>query len=380
MRKRLSSFDWHRISLFCIPVVVATGVRGIGVALFFRLLATQGKISTPWMKIYGWNTIPNSSNWLWLFNAWDSFNFGLIATYGYQHPNYSYLPAYPLLIHLTGFLAGDYWFAGFLVTQIFALASLVMFQLTSELYMEPKEALCATLLMATFPFIIVFTTLGYSESLFFFATISSWYFYKKERLITSSLLAGVASVTRIYGIVILIPILLDMLKTRSWRLRYFAIPAALIATWLIYCFISTGDPFASWTDENYWRVWANGDTGIRYGLVPTILFQGLRGIVVCCAGGNSFDPAILVSVGLFIYLISKIWRVDKLLWTYAISLFSLMIFTAPIISVLRYLAFIFPIWLTVRLKNPLIVSICIAVFIPVTLVLWLYALLRNFIG
>jgi hypothetical protein len=255
-----------------------------------------------------------------------------------------------------------------------------MFQLVAELYMRPKEALYSTLLMATFPFISVFTILGYSEAFFLFSSLCTWYFYKKKRMIASSLLAGVASVTRIYGIIILLPILIDMVKTRAIKLWYLFAPAVMLASWAFYCLATTGDPFVSLTDEGAWSVWVTGAPGIKFGLIPSILLPGLRGVVVCCGGWNAFDPAVLVSTALFAYLIAKVWRVDRLLWGYAVSIFGLMVFVAPIISLLRFLSFIFPVWLTVRLKSPWIVALCIALFIPFTFLLWLYALLRNFIG
>ncbi|HUK51521.1 MAG TPA: hypothetical protein VLV18_10820 [Terriglobales bacterium] len=344
------------------------------------MLNRDGVIKTPWMDFYG-NTIVNRSSWLWLFNAWDSFNFGQIAVGGYSHPNYAYLPAYPVLIHLVGLGVGDYWFGAFLVTQVFALASIIMFQLLAEKYMEPREALFATILMATFPYVAVFTTLGYSEALFLFSSVSAWYLYKKNRIGPSFLLSGLASITRIYGIAIVLPIVTDIVRSKQYRrLVYVAIPLVFIGAWLLYCNIATGDPLASWTDEGYWGIWSNGQSGIRYGLIQSILIPGLKGNVICCAGGNAFDSAILIAVAFVAYLILKTWKVDLLLWTYAASVFTVLLFAAPLISLVRYVVFIFPIWLSVKVRNPVIVGICVAFFIPVFLVVWLYALLRNFIG
>lgn len=374
------SWIWSRVRLLCLPFGIAAVSRVIGAVWLFDLLSTDGVLHTSWMDFYG-NTIASRSSWLWLFNAWDSFNFGLIAVAGYGHPNYVYLPGYPILIHFVGVLVGDYWLGAFLVTQIFALASIVVFQLLAEEYMHPREAMFATLLMATFPYISVFTTLGYSEAVFLFSSISSWYFYKKKRIGTSFLLAGLTSVTRIYGFAIVLPMFLNIVKSKQYRkLLYLAIPLLFIGSWLLFCNIATGDPFVSWTDESYWKTWANGQPGIRYGLVQSILVEGLRGIVVCCAGGNAFDPAILISIAFVAYLIVKTWQVDRLLWAYAVSLFSILLFAATLISIVRFVVFIFPIWLTVKVKNPLIVAICVAVFIPIFLVMWLYAVVRNFIG
>lgn len=329
------------------------------------------------MQRYGWISITGSANWLWLFNAWDSFNFGFIVTQGYHAPNYTYLPGYPLLIHFVSLIVGDAWLAAFLVTQVFAAASIVMFQLTAEIYMPPREALYSTLLMATFPYILIFTTLSYSEAVFFFATMSAWYFYKRGKLSMSTALAGLATITRIYGIVILLPVFLSMRKAKKINPYYFIVPVAMLAAWGFYCLVTVGDALASLTEESAWV-----QAGINYGLVPSIVYQGFRGIVMCCTGpsNNNFDPAVLIAVALLPFLIMRVWNVDRSLFAYTATLFGMLILTAPVMSLLRYLSFIFPIWLTARVKNASAAMLCMALFIPLSLVLWFYALTIYFIG
>jgi hypothetical protein len=162
-------FESKRLRLFGIPLGLAATIRVIGAALLFQALTVNGRFTTPWMEANP-NMIPPGWSWLWLFNAFDSLHFTLIALNGYSQPQYAYLPGYPALIFLFGRLTGNFWFSSFLVTQLFAFGSIVAFQRVSELYMSPEEAMHATLLMTAFPFISVFTTLGYSEPMFLFAT------------------------------------------------------------------------------------------------------------------------------------------------------------------------------------------------------------------
>jgi len=376
----LSSIKRNRL-LFC-PVAIAAAIRGIGAVWLYHLLSLGGEFHTAWMDanprlIPEWSPILNpstSSNWLWLFNAWDSLHFQLIAQLGYSFPDYVYLPGYPIFIRMVGFMVGNYWLGGFLVAQIFALASLVVFQLLAEQYMQPREALCATLLMATFPYISVFTILGYSEAVFLFSTIATWYFYKKGQIGTSSLLAGLASITRIYGLAIVLPMCLDIVRSKNYRkLLYLAIPVAFVASWFLFCYASTGDPFASWTDEK----WFTSNIDSKDGLVQTILSQALKGVIGCC----TLDPGILIAVGLFAYLVVKTWQVDGSLSIYAVTVFASVTSTATNhLALLRFLTFLFPVWLTIKVRNLVVVAGCIAFFVPVTLLLWLYAINVTFIG
>jgi hypothetical protein len=348
-------------------------IRVIGAVWFYHnMLAQVSGFHFVWLDANS-NLIPTRLHWLFLFNAGDSFLFPVIAMLGYAHSRYVFLPAYPILIRFADLLVGDYWLGAFLVTQAFALASIVVFQLLAEQFMQPKEALYATFLMATFPYISVFTTLGYSEAVFLFSSLSTWYFYKKGRITTSSILAGLASVTRIYGFAIVLPMFLDMLKQKCYRkMLYVAIPVAFIGSWALFCYLSVGDPFASWTEEQtVYHV-----VGTNLSLAQTILSQLARGIP-----GTGLDPAVLVSFVLFTFLVVKTWQVDRLLWAYTVIMLSLLTFAVTShITLLRYLSFIFPLWLTVKVRNPIVVVICIAFFVPVLLLLWLYVITVFFVG
>jgi hypothetical protein len=103
---------------------------------------------------------------------------------------------------------------------------------------------------------------------------------------------------------------------------------------------------------------------------------------MCCNGpvNNNFDPAVLIAVALLPFLILRIWNVDRSLFAYTTTLFVILIITAPVMSLLRFLSFIFPIWLTARVKNGWAAMMCMALFIPLSLVLWFYALNVYFIG
>jgi hypothetical protein len=320
--------------------------------------------------------IPATWSWLWLFNAFDSLHFVLISIHGYSHPEYAYFPAYPILIFLVGRLTGNYWFGAFLIAQIFAMGSIFVFQMLAEQYMPPSQALYATLLMTAFPFVSVFMTLGYSEPLFLFSTLSAWHFYKKGRTLSSSFLAALASVTRIYGFMIVLPIFLGVIKSRQYRrLLCLTIPLVSVGSWLLFGYLSTGNPFVSWTDQRYWQ---NGGMGDGVKLIQALLQYGLRGLMRCCYG---LDPTIFWAVGLFMILLAVTWGVDTLLWAYAASLSGLLLITTTYdISLLRFYAFIFPVWLAIRTKNRLIVAISLCILVPLTIVVWLYTIAITFTG
>ena len=366
----------HRLRLLCIPTAVAAAVRVFGALCLLQALTVNGRFQTPWMNANP-TLIPQGESWLWLFNAFDSLHFTLIAVHGYAHPEYAYLPGFPILIFFVGRLIGDYWLGAFLVTQAFAMGSIVAFQMVAEQYLPSREALHATLLMSAFPFIAVFTTLGYSEPVFLFSTLLAWYLYRRAKILPASLSAAFAAVTRGYGVLIVLPMIVDLVRTKSYgKLIYpLTIPAASVSGWLVYCYSSTGNPLVSWTDEKYWQ---HGGPGDSIKVAQALLHGGLNGLVKCCSG---LDPTIFWVLAAFAILIALTFDVDRLLFIYAAAVSGLLLVaTTYSISLLRYLPFIFPVWLSLRAKNPVIVAICVALLIPMTIVVWLYSVAVTFIG
>jgi Mannosyltransferase (PIG-V) len=321
--------------------------------------------------------IPSGQSWLWLFNAFDSLHFTLIAIHGYSHPEYAYLPGFPILIFLAGQLIGDYWVGAFVVTQVFAMGSIVAFQMVAEQYLPTREALHATLLMSAFPFISVFTTLGYSEPVFLFSTLLAWYFYRKGKIMPASLAAAFAAVTRGYGVLIALPMMVDLVSSKRYNKLVYPLvtPAASLGAWLLFCYFSAGDAFASWSDQKYWVRGGVAD-GIK--IAQSLLHNGLRGLINCCSG---VDPTIFWALAIFVILVALTWEVDRLLFIYAAGVSGLLlVVTTYSLSLLRYFPFIFPIWLGLRVKNSLIVAICLGLLMPMTIVVWLYTVAVTFTG
>jgi len=344
-------------------------IRVAGAIWIYHTLSAQNGIPTSWFK-----STPLSASWPELFHAWDSFWFVSIAQKGYYHPAYAFLPAYPILIRLGELLTGDYWIAAFLVSSLFALASLVIFQVLANEYMEKTEALFATILMATFPYIALFTTLAYSEALFLFSTLASWYLFRKQKMLSSSLFAALSALTKSYGILIIIPMIIDIWRRKNYKSSiYLAAPIFALLSWCAFCFYATGNPFASWTDESYWRL-----SGIPFGAAQGLVLPGLSGV---SPGYYTFDPILsLLALSLFAYLLVSTWETDKALWAYAAALLAALLFVAPILSLPRYLAFVFPIWLTPRIRSPVAVVFSVCFFVVVLMIMWLSVLEGFFIA
>jgi hypothetical protein len=168
----------------------------------------------------------------------------------------------------------------------------------------------------------------------------------------------------------------DILKTRHYRrAAYLTIPSVFVGVWLLFCYLSTGDPFASWSDQRFWQGGGVGD-GVK--IAQAVLQNGLRGLIKCCYG---LDPTILWSLALFAVIVVLVWQVDHLLWLYAVALFGFALFTTTYsLSLLRFVSFIFPLWLGVRVRKRSVVVLSLAFLVPMAIVVWLYTIAVTFIG
>jgi Gpi18-like mannosyltransferase len=173
--------------------------------------------------------------WLYLFVAWDSNGYINLAHFYTFDPlvQGTLFPGYPILIKLLAGVIGNYWIAAIVLSIIFGFALLPVFQAIAECYMTKGEALGGTLIMGSFPYVFVYTTVAYSESLFLLSVLATWYLYLKDKLYLASLSAILATFTKTYGILIVLPLLLDLLVHRRWK----KIPLALVPVLLVASFV-----------------------------------------------------------------------------------------------------------------------------------------------
>ncbi|MEM3005077.1 MAG: hypothetical protein QXK96_07270, partial [Candidatus Bathyarchaeia archaeon] len=277
-------------------------------------------------------------------------------------------PGYPVLIKAFSIAVGNHWIAAIILSIILGFALLPIFQAIAERYMVKGEALGCTLIMGSFPYVSVYTTVAYSESLFLFSLLAAWLLYLKGRLQLAALSPVLASFTKAYGILIVLPMLLDLLVHRRWR----SIPIALIPVLLISGFVYFFKSQAILTriileiNTATWQV-SHAGTGyfwIRDYVLP--VFSQERPVVMFDYW-HAFALALVVLIGCAaIYSARTDWR----LGVYSIALYIVIILFGFINGLIRYLSFIFPIWLIFRTRNPIILPPLILLFYVHSLILW----------
>jgi Gpi18-like mannosyltransferase len=162
-----------------------------------------------------------------LHARWDSFWYLDIAQNGYSFDEYNpwglynivFFPLYPFLIKLISFLtAGNFILAGWVLSSIFLLLALFyFFKLAKEFHPEinPYSPILFLLIFPT----AFFLNAVYTESLFLFLSLATFYYGLKKKFMCAGVFGLFASLTRVTGILLFIPLIWEYLKNNNFRLK-----------------------------------------------------------------------------------------------------------------------------------------------------------------
>ncbi len=175
------------------------------------------------------------------FGGWDVAHFLAIAEDGYVDPtNIAFFPGWPLLLRLFGLAGLPTLWAGMLLAMAFSgVAAAALYR------MAGSPAAIAWLLAPT----AVFTMVPYTESLFCAAAFWAWERASAKQWPAAAILAAVAASVRVSGVFLIAALaVLALTQTgptvQRWRrLAWLALPAAVVAAYVVYLQLVTG----SWT-------------------------------------------------------------------------------------------------------------------------------------
>jgi hypothetical protein len=240
----------RQIVLATLAVKVALLVLGV-VALAVATGAVPGGLLDPWHR---WDAPHFTDLAVWGYQAVDEP--GSLTADGYASPNPGdvdlfivFYPLYPWLVATLNALVHDPVLAAFLVTTV---ASLFVGPLLRRVV---AADLGETIGRRSVVFLLLFPTayflhIGYTEALFMALALGSFWFARTDRWWLAGLLAGLAALTRVNGLVLL-PVLLveaglQWWPQRRWRWSWLGIGLVPIGfgVYLAVNLVVYGDPFA----------------------------------------------------------------------------------------------------------------------------------------
>ena len=187
-------------------------------------------------------------------NPWAQFDgraYLDIAKNGYNDEfnnagNYGWFPLYPLMIKIFSFMGAD--LAAFLIPNIFSLLSVVMFYILVKEEFGEKVTKKAVFYLSLFPTAYFFSVM-YTESIFLFLTLVTFYYSRKEKWAYAGIAGFLAALTRLQGIILFLPLAymymekcrFDIKKIKMDALLLLLVPLGTL-TFFAYMAAVTGDP------------------------------------------------------------------------------------------------------------------------------------------
>lgn len=319
--------------------------------------------------VAGWPIEPVSFEWTAAFTAaerQDAARFLAIATRGYDPADGSaaFFPLYPALIRAATTLPGlgPLGAALLISNACFAGALVMLHGLTRLEGMSRDAARLTVMLVAIFP-TAFFLLAPYSEGPFLLASVTTFWFARRDRWALAALTGALAAVTRSVGVLLVLALAVEAVyRSRNDGRRLAPRLAAAFAValgpllYLMWWRLRSGDALAPWTAQQSWRREARPpwqtlidavSAAWRYGgywlldvvVVAVVLIAVVAGIRWLRAGYSVYAVASLA-----------------LPLTYAWP-------TRPLLSMPRFVAVIFPVfWVMARaverrrLPEPLVVA------------------------
>ena len=279
--------------------------------------------------------------WILPWLNFDGRNYLEIVSKGYSSVGQKidlrvFFPLYPLLIKIFSLnLLFNPVLVGILISLFFFAASLYLFdRLLSQDKFMPNDRQKTILLLISFPTSFYFAAF-YTESLFLFLTLLTFYFLNKNKFFFASIFTALATATRATGFA-LIPSLLwqgykHYRKTKKLPFSVFLSPLGYI-TYSFYLQFATGSSFSAVSAQKYWgrsiginNIWI----ALRDGFVRAV-FRSKASI----ANNLIYSVEVLEFVAAVLLIFIIVFGFKKTKFTYWLYLFfsGLIIFSTGVLG------------------------------------------------
>ena len=363
------------------------------------------------------NSLHGLGNWL----HWDGGWYYYVVVHGYHYQvitppvqqSVVFFPAYPLLVRFTHDVTGlSYPYAGVLINFILvigiALVTYKLYGLLKAKYGAKKDTpadsqisggLLAVALILAFP-TAFFLAAYYADALLLFCFLAALYASFKKHYISAAVLAGLASGSKIIGIVAMVAVLVVFLEqevtslkdiTQKLKFAMRFIGLAILSLWGILLYIAFlahkfKSPFAFYTDEKAWPGKGTGSSFMNiwhqnYAHLFSPGYFGAQHINYLVALSNMAIP--ILAVGILIYAIYKrVWWIV----CYVFALIVICLSSGSLTSVNRYGLMLAPVIIYLcaitskRTQNYVWVIVCILAVIELIFATVFLQGNSNFIG
>jgi hypothetical protein len=199
--------------------------------------------------------------------GWDTQWYINIAARGYDWvgPNgtrpVAFFPLYPLLIHAGVVVTHkSALVVGMTISNLAFLAALAYLWRLTAWETDEATASRTVLYIAVFPTALFFFA-GYTESLFLLLTVASFFHMRRKQWLLAGVFAGLASGTRVTGVLLLLPFLYEYARYYNFEPRrmlrldligLILVPSGLLG-FMVYLKLTVGDALAFTQGQAAWQ-------------------------------------------------------------------------------------------------------------------------------
>lgn len=361
----ISERDWVEEAKLFVVLVITRILMGtllyysVGKGDWHRIQFIDASLKLPYPSLY-------------LVTSWDTVYYVSIAQNWYPKtsaPVWAFFPLYPATIRIIDWIGIDPSITAFAISITAGLLSVPVFVRIARRYLSRDKATTATLFYFLLPPVFLFSGVSYSDSLFLLLSLLTWEYHQQGNDGRAALVSALATLTRIYGVLIAIPLAYNYYRKRQFRkLLYSAISPTTLLGWVLYGYGHTGIWFPMLKAQFYFNP---VDTTIEKNVI-----QLASGNLAALKPLLRFWPVVAVSLVfvLFVILLSyRGWVIDRALGLYVvisvviISVFG--IFPA-VRSFPRFFSFLFPIGLGLYTEMRLARVIALVLFLILDYLLW----------
>lgn len=305
------------------------------------------------------NYINNPLFWGWA--NFDGEHYLSIAMFGYKDLQLAFFPMYPFVINIvSGFIGSNtasYVWSGLIISNLFLLGSLHLLYKLVKLDFSEKVAKLSIILLLLFP-TSFFLGGVYTESLFLFLSLLAYYLYRKNKFLLSGLVGILMTLTRLYGIFILMMIFVDLIVNKTSiakiikdRIYLVGISVFGLLSYMWYCYVSKGDLLAFYSLQTN----VGEHRSLNLILLPQVFFRYIVKIIPNLTW--SYPPIVFTTfleIGIAIlFLIIILFSFKKIrwdYWTYILLGFIIPTLTGSFSSLPRYVIVLFPAFIFMGLR------------------------------
>lgn len=287
-----------------------------------------------------------------LFVKWDGEHYPFIAqnwyvNYGDKKYLLVFFPLYPVVIRIVALFVQNYIAASFIVSNVSLVIGCIYLYKITEMDFDRDCALRTVKYFLIFP-VSFFLSSSFSESMFFAITVAAIYYWRKKDFRICALLALMGSLTRSFGILLVVPMLVDTIidfkKNGCFsksevleRLYAFISPFLGILCYLIINYRVSGSAF---TFLKYQKEHWSQSIGFFGSTISTLTRNCYTDTVSQVS--SLWIPQIIIIFMVLIVLFSAIKHLNIGYVAYMIAYIFLTISATWLLSAPRYLMCLFP--------------------------------------